>query len=223
MNTTLNILKETNLFSHFSETELTELLKDSSVSLKKYSKEETIFFEGDICNCVSLVISGEVHIQQNNALGNTLTITKLYPKNLFAENIIFSTKKIYPVDVVSMANSEILHIDISTVTRLLMSNENFLVKFLNDLSNKSLILSSKLRQLNTKSLRERISSFLLTEAKRQNSNIINLNSTKEELAKNFGVQRPSLSRELINMKKEGLISYDRKTITILNIKGLQDF
>ncbi|WP_297633709.1 Crp/Fnr family transcriptional regulator [uncultured Clostridium sp.] len=220
---TLNILKETALFSHFSEDELEKLLNDTSVSLKKYSKEETIFFEGDICTCVSLVISGEVHIQQNNSLGNTLTITKLYPKSMFAENIIFSTKRNYPVDVVAMANSEILHINISTVTKLLMSNETFLVKFLNDLSNKSLVLSSKLRQLNTKSLRERISFFLLTESKKQNSNTIHLNATKEELAKSFGVQRPSLSRELINMKKERLISYDRKTITILNKEFLQDF
>lgn len=223
MNSTLAILRETPLFSHFSDEELTTLLKNPSVLLKDYSKEETIFFEGDNCTSVSVVISGEIHIEQNNALGSTLNIAKLYPKNLFAENIIFSNKKTYPVDVVSFTNSTILHISTSVMTKLLMSNESFLINFLKDLSNKSLALSNKIRQLNTKSLRERISSFLLSQIKIQNSLTIHLNSTKEELSKTFGVTRPSFSRELINMKKDGIISYDRKTITILDKDKLSYF
>ncbi|MGL4876242.1 MAG: Crp/Fnr family transcriptional regulator [Clostridium sp.] len=223
MDTTLNILKETPLFSHFKTEELESLLSNHSVFLKNYSKEETIFFEGDICTSVSVIISGEVHIEQNNSLGNTLTIAKLYPKNLFAENIIFSNKKTYPVDVVSFTDSKVLHINITVMTKLLMSNESFLINFLKDLSNKSLVLSNKIRQLNTKSLRERISSYLLSEMKIQKNLIIRLNSTKEELAKSFGVKRPSLSRELINMKKDGIISYDRKTITILDKDKLSYF
>ena len=39
--------------------------------------------------------------------------------------------------------------------------------------------------------------------------------TKEELANQLFIQRPSLSRELGKMKKEGLIDYDRYTVTIL--------
>jgi len=39
--------------------------------------------------------------------------------------------------------------------------------------------------------------------------------SKEELANLLFVQRPSLSRELIKMKQEGLIQYDRKTITMI--------
>ncbi|MGL4874627.1 MAG: Crp/Fnr family transcriptional regulator, partial [Clostridium sp.] len=131
--------------------------------------------------------------------------------------------KTYPVDVVSFTDSTVLHISTSVMTKLLMSNESFLINFLKDLSNKSLALSNKIRQLNTKSLRERISSFLLSQMKLQNSLTIRLNSTKEELSKTFGVTRPSLSRELINMKKDGIISYDRKTITILNKNKLSYF
>ena len=43
----------------------------------------------------------------------------------------------------------------------------------------------------------------------------NLNTTKKALAEKFGVQRTSLSRELAKMKKDGLIDYDVKTITLL--------
>jgi CRP-like cAMP-binding protein len=47
--------------------------------------------------------------------------------------------------------------------------------------------------------------------------------SKQQFAEYIGVQRPSLSRELINMRDEGLIEFDRKTITILDIPALESF
>ena len=58
--------------------------------------------------------------------------------------------------------------------------------------------------------------FLLKESKKQNSDTIILSMTKQALADSFGVQRPSLSRELIKLKSENIIDYDRKTIKILD-------
>lgn len=65
-----------------------------------------------------------------------------------------------------------------------------------------------------------ICDFLIKESKKQNSNIIKLTITKQSLADSFGVQRPSLSRELSNMKADKLIDYDRKTIKILDFDGI---
>ena len=39
--------------------------------------------------------------------------------------------------------------------------------------------------------------------------------TKEELASMMSLNRPSLSRELMRMKREGLIDYDKNSITYL--------
>jgi Mn-dependent DtxR family transcriptional regulator len=41
--------------------------------------------------------------------------------------------------------------------------------------------------------------------------------TKKELAEKIGVQRPSLSRELNKMRKDGLLTYDSKQITIMDV------
>ena len=38
---------------------------------------------------------------------------------------------------------------------------------------------------------------------------------KEELASMMSLNRPSLSRELMRMRDEGLIEYDRNSITLL--------
>ncbi len=42
------------------------------------------------------------------------------------------------------------------------------------------------------------------------------------MAEHMGIQRPSLSRELIKMKEDGLIEYDKKIIEILDIVGIED-
>ncbi len=56
--------------------------------------------------------------------------------------------------------------------------------------------------------------FLIFESNRQNSRIIKLPVSKKELAEKFGVERPSLQRELRKMKDDGLIDYDSKSIEL---------
>ena len=46
--------------------------------------------------------------------------------------------------------------------------------------------------------------------------------TKEKLAESLGITRPSLSRELINMKDLGLIDYSRSHIKILDLEEIEN-
>jgi Mn-dependent DtxR family transcriptional regulator len=45
--------------------------------------------------------------------------------------------------------------------------------------------------------------------------------TKKDWADKIGVQRPSLSRELIKMKEEGIIEYYKNIIIIEDLKALE--
>jgi CRP-like cAMP-binding protein len=83
-------------------------------------------------------------------------------------------------------------------------------------------LSSKLKQVSMKSLRQMICNYILSLYKKDKSLEINLNMSKKDWADKLGVQRPSLSRELINMKKDGLIDYDRSKIIILDLEEIKD-
>lgn len=48
--------------------------------------------------------------------------------------------------------------------------------------------------------------------------VIKLNYSKKDLAERLGIQRSSLSRELNKMRRDGLLEYDAKTITLKNIE-----
>ena len=213
----IEVLGLSPLFNSLSKEELSSIITNPLVRIKKYSKEEIIFFHNDECNDLSILISGIIEIQQNDSNGNTLVVATLNKSNIFGENLLFGDKNVYPMDVVSKENSIVIHINKKEVTKLLQANRTFLLGFLKLLSNKAIILSNKLRQVSSKSLRHMICDFLIKESKKQNSNIIKLTITKQSLADSFGVQRPSLSRELSNMKADNLIDYERKTIKILDM------
>lgn len=49
-----------------------------------------------------------------------------------------------------------------------------------------------------------------------------MKNTKEEIAALLGVPRPSLSRELINLRDMNYIEFNRKVIKVLDIEGLEE-
>ena len=73
-------------------------------------------------------------------------------------------------------------------------------------------LQDKIKILTQKTNREKILFYIKNEIKRTKNKTIKINS-KEELAKILNIPRPSLSRELILLKEDGYIFYDRDTIT----------
>ena len=67
---------------------------------------------------------------------------------------------------------------------------------------------------------EDIASYLLRLYKQQQQLHITLDRSQQELSDYFGVSRPSLARELAHMQEDGLLTADRKQITILQKEEL---
>ncbi|HER24410.1 MAG TPA: helix-turn-helix domain-containing protein [Candidatus Atribacteria bacterium] len=65
------------------------------------------------------------------------------------------------------------------------------------------IVVIKVKMLSLENIRKKIENFLVEEYKKRRSNIIKVSLSRKEIAEHMGIQRPSLSRELIKMKKEG--------------------
>ena len=78
------------------------------------------------------------------------------------------------------------------------------------ISKKNIILSNKISHLAKRTTREKLISYLSSEAIRHNSNEFDIPFTREELADYLSVDRSGLSTELGKMIKEGLIKTDRK-------------
>ena len=172
-------------------------------------------------NNIGLVLEGNVDIKR--MLGSKVIHLSSFSKgDVFGEVIAFSDINIYPATVLASSLCEVMFISKNDFIKFCTHNEEFLGMFLNTLTNKIFLLNNSITNLTFNSIRQKICNFLISEYKIQKSKNIKLNITKEKLSESLGVTRPSLSRELINMKDDGLIDYNRSHIIILDLEAIEN-
>lgn len=192
-----------------------ECMKKKTMYIKTYNKEEVIHFEGDTCNYIEIILSGFVVIERIDESGNLLTIAEFYPDDMLGGNLAFSKHPNYPMTVTAKTNASLLLIPNALVFTLCSTNTAFLRRYLQYISDHTVLLGDKIKHYVNRSIRECVIAYLKNEYMLQESNRILLQSSKKALADRIGVQRTSLSRELQKMKNEGLIIFDAESITIL--------
>lgn len=215
-------IKRCLLFKDFNFEEITTLLKQIDSYKKAFQKNEIIAIEDSDCSSIGIVLKGSIEIQKVYASGKTITIERLAEGGIFGEVIIFSNRHTYPATVVAMENCEILFVTKDDILRLCEFNSMFLQNFMTLLSNKILLLNRKLKIVSYKTLRQKIAHILLEKYHEQKSLKIKLNYTKKEMAQSLGVERPSLSRELLALKSEDIIDLGKDTVNILDIEKLEN-
>ena len=179
---------------------------------KKYPKGSIIFFEGDECNYVSVIKKGEISIRTFNYDKET-EINLLHKDELFGDSLVLNSDNRYLGNVVAITDTILIMISKDNWLKLL-ENKTILKNYLEIVSNKVFKIQSRVKILSQKSIREKILFYLISEYKRLNNKVIKIKS-KESLALYLNIPRPSLSRELILLKSDGIIDYDRYSIKIL--------
>ena len=205
------VLKQCSLFSGIEENQLSNLLKCLNSQVKKYQAEEYIFLSGDEINHIGIILSGGVEIIKENLAGNKHIIAILGNSHMFGEGIVCTAARISPVSVRVKAESDILLIPYERVIRSCGNSCNFHIRLIQNmmvvLGEKNVGLNQKMELLIIKGMREKLTSYLLSESSRSNAAIFQIPLNRNELADYLNVSRTSMCRELARMKDEGLIDY----------------
>ena len=212
----IDLIKNIDLLNSISDKNILNNLRDGSFRVVSYMKDNILHFDGERCRKFELILSGKIIINRIDESGNLLNISEFYAGDILGGNLLFSKSPYYPMTISASQPSLILEINREKLFNMFTDDHIFLRKYLQYISDNANILGDKIKHFINKTIREKVINFLEYEAKKQNSNYIKLNITKTALAEKLGVQRTSLSRELAKMRKEGLISFDAKSITILD-------
>lgn len=215
-------LESNELFKGLSSKEIESLLSEVKYSTVTYNKGEIMFQEGDKCNNIGLIISGCIQIERIYESGKEIVLKKLCEGDVFGEALIFSKQNLYPATVIAKSNCKIFYINKKEIISLCSNNEIILENFMSLLSEKVIMLNNKVKSIALKSIKNKVSHYIIERSKKVDGNTINLNESKEEIAAYLGIPRPSLSRELINLRNEGIIEFDRKKICILDKEKLEE-
>lgn len=211
----INLIKNTVLVKLLPEEEIRTNLKSGKFKVIPYKKNSVVHFDGEACGKLEIILSGKVVVDRIGETGDLLTISEFYKDDILGGSLLFSKNPYYPMTVWAQLATDILEIDRETLFELLRNNPAFLRAYLELTSDRAAILGDKIKHYVNKTIRESIINYLNYERKKQNSDYIKLNITKKALAEKIGVQRTSLSRELGKMREEGLILFDKGSITLL--------
>jgi len=221
-------LKHCILFKGLTSEELENLIINVNYSISDNCKNCAecrtciVALEGDVCDSLGIVIQGELEVQKHYASGKVVTLAKLNKGKIFGEAIAFSETNIYPATIVSSKGSIILYISKKDIIAMCSNYPKVLNNFMQLLSSKILLLNRKIKELSFETLRQKISNYLLSQYEIQKTLTLKLPMSRKNLAEHLGVQRPSLSRELINMKDDELIDFNKNLVQIKDLESLQD-
>ena len=204
-------LREYDLFIGLEDNEYDLISKSSTII--SYKQGEIIHFEEDICEAIELIITGNIKAEQVGFEGNVLVVREFEVGSYIGTNVLYSSSNQYMLHIVASKDSSLYKIPKLTIESLL-KNANFRLKYLRLISDNTMYFGKHIKLSYRQTLRQKIINFLKEQRLIQKSNVIRLNMSKTNLAMIFGVERTSLSRELQKMKIDGVIDFNRLTITI---------
>lgn len=176
---------------------------------KTYKAGELIFPENESCNCVGIVIKGEISIKSYFSNGQEVTYNVIKPGQMFGNNLIFSSNSKYRGDVIADEDTEIYYLDKENLLKTLKEDDEFLVKYLTMQSDFSKTLNLKIKLLTISSASDRLIYYLTF-----NKNKITYKSITK-LANELYLTRESLSRTIKNLKDKKVIKVEDKIITLM--------
>ena len=195
----IEILKETVVFNGIDEKTIKNILEKNKYEIKKYSPNESIAFRGDEVRGLYIILKGTLTTEMLTEEGNVIKIEELVPSDVIASAFVFGKKNSFPVDLNAKDEAEILFIERKEFLKILFSKEKILENFLNEVSNKTQLLTSKIwNSFNNKTIKKKFCDYVKKNQKNNLFFIQNLGA----LAEFFGVERPSLSRVLSELVKD---------------------
>ena len=195
----IKTLKETVVFNNIDEETIKNILEKTRYEIKNYSPNESIAFRGDEVKGLYIILKGTLITEMLTEEGNVIKIEELVPSDVIASAFIFGKKNSFPVDLAAKDEAEILYVERKEFLKLLFSQEKILENFLNEISNKTQLLTSKIwNSFNNKTIKKKFCDYVKRNQKNNEFFIENLGA----LAEFFGVERPSLSRVLSELVKD---------------------
>ena len=192
----LNEFKNCDFFKGLTEEDIASLLYSSPGALRKYKEGDYVAHQGEVCDKIAIMLKGSVYSVMVNDYGKELILTDIHTPSLLGYTYLFATDNKFNVNVIAKTPCEMVFIEKERILALMHERPVFMQSFMRGMSDISMKVFKRLFELNLHKLKQRLLSYI-----EQHDELPKLN----ELAKQLGVTRPSLSRALAELRRDGLI------------------
>lgn len=215
------------LFYALCEEDMEKFLTCANPMVKTYDSGECIIAQGDILEHLLLITEGAVELYKEDYDGNRSLMGSLTDGDTYGEQTIFGDNNKNGFTLMAAKSAKVMYFPknlfFRPCSKVCPAHQRLIQNILSLLANQAGLLEKKITYLTAKGLRRKISLYLLEQWEKQGKeNPFAIPLSREELADYFDVQRPSLSREIVGMKSEGIISFQRNTFKILDMAKLKE-
>jgi len=213
------ILKNSPLFSGVKPEEMLVMFSCLGAFIKTYSRGEYLFREGEETGHITVLISGELHIQRDDYWGDRSIISHVEPGNMFGEAYLSANNGVILYDVAAAKDSTVIFFDINRILTVCPSACPYHTKVMQNLfyalSDRNRYLVQKLGHMSRRTTRGKLISYLSEQADRNQSNSFTIPFNRQQLADFLSIDRSAMSTELGKMRDEGLITFNKNSFTLL--------
>lgn len=215
------LLYQNSIFEGLTPQQIDEILPCIMGGVKTFGAMECVYERGDKVRDLGIVLKGKLLVESDSAQ------QRIEPNGMFGEMVVFSTYGVVPHRVVAVEGTQVLFLSGEFFRQQCQKNarckdahSEVVANLLRLLSDKAILLNKKIAYLTAPDLKTKIAMYLCELYEVNRVATFNMPLNRDRLADFFAVARPSLSRELINMKNQGIIDFFRSTVTILDIGAL---
>ena len=186
---------------------------------RTYQKGETIYFTDDSANTMYLIASGKVRILNYSEGGDEVVKAILGRGEMFGELALLGEDKRSELAEALENNTTVCPVNIDDVQELMRKNRDFSFKVYKWIGFRIRKMERRIDNLVFKDVRSRLMDFIRELAiekgeKKGDLVVVEHFYTHKNIANLIGTSRQTVTTTLNELRDEGLIDFDRKSITI---------
>lgn len=213
-----SVLKYSKLFQGLAVGEIEQICSSVMPVEKEYTKNQIIVQQGEPVHKIGILKCGSAISTKYHFDGNTQILRIYNQGEVMLLDAVNTTLLTSPVTLISQSDSTVIFVPYSELLQsdaisheakeIIMSNCSEI------LSNELIRMMYKIDVLSKRTLRDRILTYLSLIKERSGGDTFDVGMNQEQFAQYLCVNRSVLSRELNQMRKEGLIDYKGNCYTV---------
>ncbi len=190
--------------------------------IASYTKGQHIFAQGDPGKGFYVILSGKVKIFKLSPEGKEQILHIFGPGDPIGEVPVFAGET-FPAYAEAFKDSKLMFFQREKLQELFGNNPAIGLNMLAIMAKRLRMFTRLVEDLSLRELPGRLAAYIMHLQDNQNgAETVELDISKGTLAKILGTSQETLSRTLKRMNEAGIISIDKRSITIINDADLED-
>jgi len=197
------------------------MLLEQDASTRTFSKDELVFAVGDEPRHLYVLMSGSVKLfNQRKGTGKEETVCLIRPQGFFCLSPVIN-QEAFHINAKALEKTSLLLIPQEALHKLIDQSHAFSKRLIRFLARKECDLCEEVCDLSLSTTKERLAKYILQHFQElDRAPVFSLGLSQADLASYLGTVRETVSRDLADLKKAGVIEYKKRQLRVLDPQEL---